>query len=38
MVPQVPHIHPWICIVAMLVSLVVFMAIGIKGFLRRALS
>ena len=38
MVAQVPHIHPWICIVAMLVSLVVFMAIGIKGFLRRALS
>lgn len=38
MVPQVPHIRPWICIVAMLVSLVVFMAIGIKGFLRRALS
>jgi len=38
MVPQVPHIRPWICIVAMLVSLVVFMAIGIKGFMRRALS
>jgi ABC-2 type transport system permease protein len=38
MVPQVPHIRPWICIVAMVVSLVVFMAIGIKGFMRRALS
>jgi len=38
MVPYVPHIQPWICIVALLVSLAVFMAIGIKGFMRRALS
>ena len=38
MVPQVPHIQPWICIVALLVSIALFMAIGIKGFLRRALS
>jgi ABC-2 type transport system permease protein len=38
MVPNVPHIQPWICILALLVSLGLFMAIGIKGFLRRALS
>ncbi len=38
MVPKVPHIPPWICILALLVSLAIFMAIGIKGFLRRALS
>jgi ABC-2 type transport system permease protein len=38
MVPAVPHIRPWISILALLVSLAAFMAIGIRGFLRRALS
>jgi ABC-2 type transport system permease protein len=38
MVPGVPHMHPWICIVGGLAALVLFMAIGIRGFLRRALA
>ena len=38
MVPLVPHIHPWICILMLVVAITVFTAIGVKGFLRRALS
>jgi ABC-2 type transport system permease protein len=38
MVPQVPHIRPWVCIIACFVALAVFTAIGVRGFLRRALS
>lgn len=38
LVPEVPHIPMWINLVVLLVSVVVFGAIGIKGFLRRALD
>jgi ABC-2 type transport system permease protein len=38
MVPQVPHLQPWICVVALLASIALFTAIGVRGFLRRALA
>lgn len=37
-VPQVPHIEPWISIAAMVATGAVFSWIGIRGFLRRAIS
>jgi ABC-2 type transport system permease protein len=37
-VPDVPHIHPWICIVVLIAAAIVFTGTGIKGFLRRAIA
>jgi ABC-2 type transport system permease protein len=37
-VPEVPHIAPWICLIALVVSGLVFTSIGVKGFMRRAIS
>ncbi|OLR90050.1 ABC transporter permease [Actinokineospora bangkokensis] len=38
LVPTVPHIPVWICVVVMVGSCGLFGAIGIRGFLRRALD
>jgi ABC-2 type transport system permease protein len=38
LVPQVPHIAIWIDVAVMIVAILIFGAIGIKGFLRRALD
>jgi ABC-2 type transport system permease protein len=38
LVPGVPHIRAWICVGALIVSLAIFTAIGMWGFLRRALD
>ena len=38
LVPEVPHIRTWVCILMLVVSLVVFGTIGVKGFLRRAID
>jgi ABC-2 type transport system permease protein len=38
MVPEVPHIPPWVSVLMMLASLAVFGTIGIKGFIRRAID
>jgi ABC-2 type transport system permease protein len=38
LVPKVPHIEPWICIVVLVFSICVLMAIGVKGFYRRAID
>jgi ABC-2 type transport system permease protein len=38
LVPGVDHIRPWVCVVALLFSLAVFAAIGIRGFIRRAID
>jgi len=38
LVPSVPHIPMWINLVVILVSIVLFGAIGIRGFLRRAID
>jgi ABC-2 type transport system permease protein len=38
LVPGVPHITPWVCLVVLLGSIAVLMALGIKGFYRRAID
>lgn len=38
LVPQVPHIQPWICIVVLAGALIVLMSIGVRGFYRRAVE
>ncbi len=38
LVPSVPHIAPWICILVLCGSLVVLLAIGARGFLRRSID
>ncbi len=38
MIPSVPHIRPWICIVVLVGSLVVLMSIGRRGFYRRTIG
>jgi ABC-2 type transport system permease protein len=36
--PSVPHIRPWICILVLAASLVGLLAIGVRGFYRRAID
>lgn len=36
--PSVPHIRPWICVLALLAALAIFAFTGVKGFLRRAID
>jgi ABC-2 type transport system permease protein len=38
LVPGVPHIRTWVCLLMLVVSLAVFGTIGVKGFLRRAID
>jgi ABC-2 type transport system permease protein len=38
MIPSVPHITPWICFTVLLGSLAVLMAVGTRGFYRRAID
>ncbi len=38
LVPAVPHIPLWICLIVPVVAIVFFTLIGIRGFLRRALD
>jgi ABC-2 type transport system permease protein len=38
LVPQVPHIQPWICIVVLIFAVSVLLTVGIKGFYRRAID
>ncbi len=37
-VPSVPHIAGWICIAVLMVAVSVFTAVGLKGFMRRAID
>ncbi|GAA4705938.1 ABC transporter permease [Phytohabitans rumicis] len=37
-VPQIPHIASWLCLVALLASGAIFTVIGTRGFLRRAID
>jgi hypothetical protein len=32
----VPHIEPWVCLVALVGAIGLLMAIGVRGFYRRA--
>jgi ABC-2 type transport system permease protein len=38
LVPEVPHIAPWICVLVLVVSGAAFMAVGMWGFQRRAVD
>jgi ABC-2 type transport system permease protein len=38
LVPAVPHIRPAICVAALILSIAAFSAIGIRGFMRRAID
>jgi ABC-2 type transport system permease protein len=38
LVPDVPHIRPWICVCVLAASLALFTAVGVAGFLRRAVD
>jgi ABC-2 type transport system permease protein len=38
LVPSVPHIAAWVCIVVLLASIAALMAIGVRGFYRRAID
>ena len=38
LVPEVPHIPLWICLLVPVVAVVLFTLLGIRGFLRRALD
>lgn len=38
MLPHVPHIAPWICLVVLLVAVAVLTAVGMYGFRRRAMG
>jgi ABC-2 type transport system permease protein len=38
MVPDVPHISPWICVVVLIISSIAFTVTGLASFRRRALT
>ncbi|MGW5642084.1 ABC transporter permease [Saccharopolyspora sp. NPDC003752] len=38
LLPEVPHMPLWVCVLALLIATVIFGALGIKFFLRRALD
>jgi ABC-2 type transport system permease protein len=38
LVPAVPHIHPWICLLVLAGALTALMTIGVRGFYRRAID
>jgi ABC-2 type transport system permease protein len=38
LVPQVPHIRPWICLVVLAVAVTLLMVVGLRGFYRRAID
>jgi ABC-2 type transport system permease protein len=38
LIPSVPHIRPWICVVVLVGSLALLLAVGIRGFYRRAVD
>jgi ABC-2 type transport system permease protein len=38
LVPDVPHIQPWICLTVLPAALIVLLGIGTRGFFRRAID
>ncbi len=38
LVPEVPHIRPWVSLLVLVVSVAAALAVGIRGFLRRAID
>ena len=38
LVPEVPHIPPWICLVVLVFAVSVLLSVGLRGFYRRAID
>ena len=38
LVPAVPHIQPWICLLVLVFAVSVLISVGLKGFYRRAID
>jgi ABC-2 type transport system permease protein len=38
LVPEVPHIQPWVCIVVLIFAVTVLLTVGLRGFYRRAID
>jgi ABC-2 type transport system permease protein len=38
LVPEVPHIRPWVCLVVLVFSVTVLISVGLRGFYRRAID
>ena len=38
LVPSMPHIQPWICLLVLVVAICVLISVGVKGFYRRAID
>jgi ABC-2 type transport system permease protein len=38
LVPSVPHIPPWICLLVLVFAVSVLISVGVKGFYRRAID
>jgi ABC-2 type transport system permease protein len=38
LVPDVPHIAPWICLLVLPSALIVLLGIGTRGFFKRAID
>jgi ABC-2 type transport system permease protein len=38
LIPQVPHIAPWTCLVVLGGALGILLAVGVRGFYRRAID
>ena len=38
LVPSVPHIRPWICLLVLVAAVALLMAVGVRGFYRRAID
>jgi ABC-2 type transport system permease protein len=36
--PNVPHIEPWICLIVLVGAICVLLALGVRGFYRRAID
>ena len=38
LVPSVPHIAPWICLTVLPLAIAALLAVGVRGFIRRAID
>ena len=38
LVPVVPHIEPWVCVVVLICAVAALLTVGVRGFYRRAID
>jgi ABC-2 type transport system permease protein len=38
LVPEVPHIRPWVCLVVLIFAVSILLTVGLRGFYRRAID